>query len=326
MEIRPRSVSNDKFLSSVNLQFPIQIAGGKYVDLSRSYFEFDLDLSVLPATKTSTDDLETLGFTNVFSNAAVSASGDDVAVAAGDGACGLDRAWWANWLSAVRHKVNGNTICSSNDVVLSTIAAMQSHTSDYNENQGSAFCYQTNDVARQDAAISNFQYRTAMRPLNSMNCKTLVPGSVSQQIELDFKQFSLYKENIFKITGNANQLKTSALYDSDKVKAAFGHISEQDDVPTGGLAHDKVFFAIRDIRLMVCTVADKMNRAIPQSILLEWEYHDIKRVTTENSAINSQVDIQHGHKVSIFSQSDQHNWQSLPHNSSTQYTRACKGN
>ena len=47
VEVRPRSVSNDKFLSNVNLQFPIQIAGGKYVDLSRSYFEFELDVGIL---------------------------------------------------------------------------------------------------------------------------------------------------------------------------------------------------------------------------------------------------------------------------------------
>lgn len=48
VEVRPRSVSSDKFRSSVNLQFPIQIAGGKYVDLSRSYFEFELELGILP--------------------------------------------------------------------------------------------------------------------------------------------------------------------------------------------------------------------------------------------------------------------------------------
>ena len=305
VEVRPRSVSNDKFLSSVNLQFPIQIAGGKYVDLSRSYFEFELDVGILPEGQVGDVNIVPLGSEpREFSTGPVALEihGNGTVVTEPsdgyDGACGLDRAWWANCLSAVRHKVNGNTICSSNDVVSTTIAAMQSHTSDYNENQGSAFCYQTDDGARRAATSRDRKFRTAMRPLSSMNCKTLIPGSVSQQIELDFKQFALYKEAIFKITGSPDQLQDSdGAFTPSLVTAAFGHISETKDT---ALTTDKVFFGITDIKLMVCTVADKMNRAIPQTMLLEWEDHDVHRVGTQTDAINSQIDIQHGHRVTIF--------------------------
>ena len=308
VEVRPRSVSNDKFLTSVNLQFPIQIAGGKYVDLSRSYFEFELDVGVLPKGQVGDAEIKPLGgLPREFSSGpvamALSAEGAvTTPPSAGfEASCGLDRAWWANCLSAVRHKVNGNTICSSNDVVSSTIAAMQSHTSDYNENQGSAFCYQIDDRARRNATSQDRKFRTAMRPLQSMNCRALIPGSVSQQIELDFKQFALYKQAIFKINGVPDQLLNADNdFDSTKMEAAFGHI---DSVPKTGdtpLTTDKVFFGITDIKLMVCTVADKMNRAIPQSMLLEWEDHDVHRVNAHTDQINAQIDIQHGHRASIF--------------------------
>ena len=149
VEVRPRSVSNDKFLTGVNLQFPIQIAGGTYVDLSRSYFEFELDVGILPLGGVGETDIKPLGSLqndfSTFEAAGVIADGASPPVysfapeSGGSGTCGLDRAWWANCLSAVRHKVNGNTICSSNDVVSSTITAMQSHTSDYNETKGRLF-------------------------------------------------------------------------------------------------------------------------------------------------------------------------------------------
>ena len=219
VEVRPRSVSSDKFRSSVNLQFPIQIAGGKYVDLSRSYFEFELELGILPKGDVGVGKLVGIGSRgNDFSAVGVDAEEAEgtagqpgyvaavEAVEAGDGQVGLDRAWWANTLSAVRHKINGNTICSSNDVVHSTITAMQSHTSDYNENQGSAFSYQVDDAQRRSATRHGKTFTTAMRPLNSMTCPTLIPGSISQQIELDFKAFDNYKQAIFKITGEADQL------------------------------------------------------------------------------------------------------------------------
>ena len=317
VEVRPRSVSSDKFHSSVNLQFPIQIAGGKYVNLSRSYFEFELELGILPKGDVGAGKLVGIGSRgNDFS--AVGVDGEDAegaageegyvpaveGVEAGDGQVGLDRAWWANTLSAVRHKINGNTICSSNDVVHSTITAMQSHTSDYNENQGSAFSYQVSDSHRRRATAYGTTFTTAMRRLNSMTCTTLIPGSISQQIELDFKQFDNYKQAIFRIVNGdegANQLaddENPDHYDGAKLKAAFAHMGEG----FSATAHDTdiVYFAITDIKLMVCTVADKMNRAIPQSMLLEWEDYDVQRVDTHSSSINSQLDIQHGHRVTMY--------------------------
>ena len=99
VEVRPRSVSNDKFLSSVNLQFPIQIAGGKYVDLSRSYFEFELDVGILPAGQAGDANIVALGsnereFSTGPVDMVVNANGavttpPEVGV---DGSCGLDRA------------------------------------------------------------------------------------------------------------------------------------------------------------------------------------------------------------------------------------------
>ena len=54
------------------------------------------------------------------------------------------------------------------------------------------------------------------------------------------------------------------------------------NVPLGvrvGTAADRVFFSINDVTLVLATVSDKANRALPPSMLLEWEDQDINRVS-----------------------------------------------
>ena len=50
-------------------------------------------------------------------------------------------------------------------------------------------------------------------------------------------------------------------------------------------------------------MSDKVNKALPNSMLLEWEDHDIQKtgIATGIDSINAQLDIQHGHKITVFS-------------------------
>lgn len=306
VQVKPRSNSTDNHKSAVSLEFPVSVSGGKYIDLSRSYFEFDLSVGIVKkSTANQTDAL-------VFAPIA-----DSPTEFGNDSQVGLDRAWWANTLSGVRHRINGHTICSSNDVVLTEIASMQTHSSDYNEKQGSSFSYQLDDLQRKKVLTGGTSYRTGMRPLQSMNIDTLIPASVGQTFELDFKSFEEYNQAIFKITGTPSQLQTNGVVTTTQTDAAFRHHSELADylaaanVVTSsgsgvrtGTAADRVFFSINDVTLVLATVSDKANRALPSSMLLEWEDQDINRISVGSTSINSQLDIQHGHKVSIFTRLD----------------------
>ena len=240
------------------------------------------------------------------------------------GQLGLDRAWWANTMSGARHSIGGHTVCSTLDMPLTTIASMQSQTDQYNETCGTAFSFQRSDHARKRFLGGGMEVVTGMRPLPSMNTETLIPGSINQQFELDMKSHQDYALAIFKSSastetpastwGTMGQLGANAAAIDAAAPSKFLHtnqlaakLAELNTLTAGGntalLACDLVFFGIREIKLVVATVADKANKALPSAMLIEWEDHDIQKtgIATGIDSINAQLDIQHGHKISVFS-------------------------
>ena len=211
VQVEPRSNSTDNHKSAVSLEFPVSVSGGKYIDLSRSYFEFGL--SVWMVKKSADGQTDTLVYAPIA---------DSPSEFGTDSQVGLDRAWWCNTLSGVRHRINGHTICSSNVVVLTEIASMQTHSSDYNDKQGSSFSYPIDDLQRKKVLTGGTSYRTGMRPLQSMNIDTLIPAT----FELDFKSFEEYNQAIFKITGTPTQLQTAGVVTPTQADGAFRHHSE----------------------------------------------------------------------------------------------------
>ena len=85
-EVRPRAPSQNAHETAIALEFPVQVSGGKYIDLQKSYFQLDIEVEVIKKKAASTTPFDTVALKD----------GDEEF---GGGQCGLDRAWWANTMS-----------------------------------------------------------------------------------------------------------------------------------------------------------------------------------------------------------------------------------
>ena len=120
-----------------------------------------------------------------------------------------------------------------------------------------------------------------------MQCNTLIPGSINQQFELDMKSHTDYARAIFKTSPQietpnstyapAVDLGPNPTTQDVNAVSKFVHINQKhaklDELNAGAGGNtlastcDIILFGIREIKLVLCTVADKANASLPKSML-----------------------------------------------------------